>query len=150
MPSLPVAIETGLPAILLAKPEQVMDQIKLDERTAVILMTHNYNYDLALLRLLAGRPMVYTGMLGPRKKLERMLDALRETGIELTAAQMSAIHSPVGLNIGAETPEEIALSILAEIKSVFAAAKAIPLKDHTTAIHSRSALAIPPLKLSEK
>ncbi|MEP6727587.1 MAG: XdhC family protein, partial [Bacteroidota bacterium] len=75
---------------------------------------------------------------------------LGEKGIEFTPVQLSRIHSPVGLDIGAETAEEIALAILAEIKTVFAVAKAIPLKDHTAPIHNRSALAIEQMNFSGK
>jgi xanthine dehydrogenase accessory factor len=128
--------------VLLAKPEQVIDQININDRTAIVLMTHNYNYDLAMLGMLAKKELMYTGMLGPKKKLDRMKAELSEKGIDLTPIQLARIHSPVGLDIGAETPEEIALSILAEIKTVFASARAMPLKEHTEPIHNRSALAI--------
>lgn len=137
-------------SVLLAKPEQVLEQIAIDDRTAIVLMTHNYNYDCSLLEALAKRDFVYTGMLGPKKKLERVLSELRDRGIEFTAAQLAAIHSPVGLDIGAETPEEIALSIIAEIKAVFAGVKAAPLKDNTLPIHHRAALAIQQVQLAKK
>jgi xanthine/CO dehydrogenase XdhC/CoxF family maturation factor len=137
-------------SVLLAKPGQVLEQITIDGRTAVILMTHNYNYDRSLLEALAKKNIVYTGMLGPKKKLERMLTELREKGIEFTAAQLSAIHSPVGLDIGAETPEEIALSIIAEIKAVFAGVKAVSLKENSLPIHHRSGLAIRQVQLTPK
>jgi xanthine dehydrogenase accessory factor len=137
-------------SVLLAKPEQVIRQVSIDARTAIVLMTHNYHYDMQMLRVLAGMAIKYTGMLGPRKKLERMLAALQDEGIVLSGAQLATIHSPVGLDIGAETPEEIALSILAEIQTVFAAASAVSLKDNTKPIHDRAALAIEPLNTKEK
>ena len=128
--------------VLLAKPEQVMGKVLVDNRTAVVLMTHNYNYDCSLLPLLVAKNIGYTGMLGPRKKLERILSELKDKGIVFTPTQLAGIHSPVGLDIGAETPEEIALSIVAEIQAAFTTAAALPLKNNTTAIHNRSALAI--------
>jgi xanthine dehydrogenase accessory factor len=137
-------------SVVLAKPEQVIQQVCIDAYTAIVLMTHNYHYDMSMLRILAGMPVKYTGMLGPRKKLERMLAALQQEGIVLTAARLATIHSPVGLDIGAETPEEIALSILAEIQTVFAAATAVSLKDNARPIHHRSALAIAQLTPGEK
>ena len=129
-------------SVLLAKPEKVIDQVAIDDRTAVLLMTHNYNYDLAMLEAISKKELLYTGMLGPKKKFDRMLAELADKNVHFTEEQLLKIHSPVGLAIGAETAEEIALSILAEIKAVFAAAKAIPLKEYTAPIHDRSALAI--------
>ncbi|MEO6314410.1 MAG: XdhC family protein [Chitinophagaceae bacterium] len=136
-------------SVLLAKPEQVLEQVIINDRTAIVLMTHNYNYDMAMLAVLSTKQLMYTGMLGPKKKLNRMLAELQEGGILFTAAQLAKIHSPVGLDIGAETAEEIALSILAEIKSVFAVAKAQPLKGNTEPIHERPALALEQLPVSK-
>ena len=136
-------------SVLLAKPGQVIEQLAINDRTAILLMTHNYNYDLAMLRVLSKKEIMYTGMLGPKKKLDRMKAELGEEAIHFSADQLLRIHSPVGLDIGAETAEEIALSILAEIKTVFAAAKAVPLKDNLQPIHNRSVLAIEQMDLSE-
>ncbi len=134
--------------VLLAKPEQVMGHVAFQDRTAIVLMTHNYNYDKEMLAAMAEKQMMYIGMLGPKKKFERILAELSEKGIHFTRAQLSAIHSPVGLDIGAETAEEIALSILAEIKAIFAVAKGISLKDYTGPIHNRSALTIEQIPLA--
>lgn len=136
--------------VLVSKPENVLKQIAIDEQTVFVLMTHNYNYDMAMLRQLIQRNVVYAGMLGPGKKLERMLDELKEEGINLTAQQLSIIHTPVGLDIGAETSEEIALSILAEIKAMFAGRLGTSLKSHKDVIHPRSTTAIEEVKLSSK
>jgi xanthine/CO dehydrogenase XdhC/CoxF family maturation factor len=135
-------------SVILAKPEQVIAQLPINNRTAIVLMTHNYNYDLAMIKALTRRKIKYTGMLGPKKKLERMIAELAAEDIHLAADQLAAIHSPVGLDIGAETPEEIALSVMAEIQSVFAAAKALPLKENTAPIHDRKALNIGQMDLS--
>ncbi len=137
-------------SVLLSKPEEVIEQVTIDERTAIILMTHNYNYDKAMLLALSNKSVSYTGMLGPRKKLERMLAELNDEGVQLSPAQIEKIYSPVGLDIGAETAEEIALSILSEIQSVFAGTKAVSLKEYTQPIHKRSALAIQQMNLSDK
>ncbi len=87
-------------------------------------------------------------MLGQKKKLDRIRLKFGEEGIHFTPVQWSRIHSPVGLDIGAETAEEIALSILAEIKTVFAGSKAIHLKEYTEPIHNRAALAIEQMNLA--
>ena len=104
--------------VLVSKPEKVLEQIPIDEQTVFVMMTHNYNYDLAMLKALLQRKVTYIGMLGPKKKLDRMLDELRNEGMELSNEQLNTIYGPVGLEIGAETPEEIALSIIAEIKAI--------------------------------
>jgi xanthine/CO dehydrogenase XdhC/CoxF family maturation factor len=123
--------------VLVSKPENVLEQIPIDDQTVFVLMTHNYNYDLAMLKALLERNVCYIGILGPKKKSERMLGELSDAGMKLTDEQMNSIYGPVGLEIGAETAEEIALSIIAEIKAVFAGKKGISLRDSKEFIHSR-------------
>jgi len=115
--------------VLVAKPEALLAQVEIDNQTAFVLMTHNYNYDIALLNLLLKTDAPYIGTLGPKKKLIRMLEELDETEKE------SRVHGPVGLDIGAETAEEIAVSIIAEIKATFAGASAGMLKEKKNPIH---------------
>jgi xanthine dehydrogenase accessory factor len=124
-------------SIIVEKPEEAIKQIAIDERTAFVLMTHNYHYDLAMMRLLLPKKCRYIGTLGPKKRLERMLTVLQEQGITITGEQQSGIYGPTGLDIGAEAPEEIALSILAEIKAVLADHQADFLRNRPEAIHSR-------------
>ena len=121
--------------IIISKPENVLKQLQIDEQTAFVLMTHNYNYDMAMFRLLIKRDVKYLGMLGPKKRMKRIIDELNEEGIDLTSEQLSVIHSPVGLDIGAETAEEIAISIVTEIKAMFTGRKGTSLKDRKEAIH---------------
>lgn len=128
--------------VLLAKPGDVLKEIDIDNRTAFVLMTHNYNYDLSMLRALLIEDIFYIGVLGPKKKMQMLLDELRSGGLELDDEKLSRIHGPVGLNIGAETAEEIALSILAEIKSVLSSSEPARLRDLNETIHSRSDLTI--------
>lgn len=117
--------------VLVAKPNQLLSQINMDAQTAFVLMTHNYNYDLELLGLLLNTNAAYIGSLGPKTKLIRMLDELKLDAEEYS----SRVHGPVGLDIGAETAEEIAVSIIAEIKSVFSGASAQSLKGKKEPIH---------------
>ncbi|CAN5731639.1 XdhC family protein [soil metagenome] len=124
--------------VLVSKPENVLNKISIDKQTVFVLMTHNYNYDLAMLRALIKKDIVYIGSLGPKKKLDRMLEELKQEGNEISAKQLSAIYGPVGLNIGAENSEEIALSIIAEIKAVLARKNGQSLRDNNEVIHSRS------------
>lgn len=117
--------------VLVAKPAQLFPQVEIDGQTAIVLMTHNYNYDIELLGMLLTTDAPYIGTLGPKKKLIRMLDELQMN----TEENQMRIHGPVGLDIGAETAEEIAISIIAEIKSVFAGATGKSLKEKTGSIH---------------
>jgi xanthine/CO dehydrogenase XdhC/CoxF family maturation factor len=87
-----------------------IDKVEINEYTAIILMSHDYNHDLTLVEKLMDSNAAYMGILGPKKRFEK-LDG--DTERDLTS--LSFIHSPTGLEIGAESPEEIALSICAEI-----------------------------------
>ena len=111
--------------ISLTKPSEILSAVNIDEQTAVVLMTHNYNYDVAALEQLIKTNCNYIGVLGPKKKLHKMIDELNEKGIVIDD-KMQNIYGPVGLDIGAETSEEIALSIIAEIKAVFSKRKVLP------------------------
>lgn len=129
-------------SVIVAKPEKVLEQFRIDHRTVFVLMTHNYNYDLAMLRALLNVETPYIGSLGPRKKLDRMLDELRDEGVRITDQQMQKIFGPVGLDLGAETSEEIALSILAEIQAVLHGTSGGQLRTAGEYIHSREPLKI--------
>jgi xanthine/CO dehydrogenase XdhC/CoxF family maturation factor len=122
--------------VLVSKPEKVLEQIAIDPWTAFALMTHNFIYDKAMLRELCQKEAKYIGMLGPKKKLDRMLEELANEGINIDSEQQKAIYGPIGLDIGAETPEEIALSIIAEIKAVFEGRNGSFLRTKTGAIHA--------------
>ncbi|RKR84832.1 xanthine/CO dehydrogenase XdhC/CoxF family maturation factor [Mucilaginibacter gracilis] len=122
--------------IITARPHEVLNHLSLDKLTAIVMMTHNYNYELALLRQLLPLQPPYIGMLGPKKKLDRMLAELEEGGLAITAAHLQHVYGPVGLDIGSESPEEIALSIVAEVKAVLSGRKGYPLKQKAQAIHA--------------
>src|ERR1019366_4524873 len=100
--------------VLVSKPEEVLEQITIDKQTVFVLMTHNYNYDLAMLRALLLHNVTYIGLLGPKKKLDRTIDEIRDEGIKIDEEVLKNIYGPVGLEIGAETAEEIAIGIIAE------------------------------------
>ncbi|MCB7480163.1 XdhC family protein [Christiangramia sediminis] len=124
--------------VIVSKPEETLSKIRIDARTYFVLMSHNYNYDLAVLKLLIGKNEIpYIGILGPKKKFDRMLTYLKKDGFQLNDEILNKIHAPVGLEIGAETPAEIGLSILAEIQSVLTGKSAKPLKQKKTPIHDK-------------
>lgn len=122
--------------IFISKPEQTLENIEVDNRSYFVLMSHNYNYDIAVLKLLLKEKIIpYIGILGPLKKYQRMLKDLKEQGFQVNHEDLNKIYSPVGLEIGAETPAEIGLSILAEIQSVITGKSARPLREKSSPIH---------------
>jgi len=123
--------------IIVSKPEKVLEQIQVDEKTVFVLMTHNYNYDYAMLKALLSKNVPYVGALGPKKKLDNMVKDLQQEGLHLTELQKSILYGPVGLEIGAETPAEIALSISAEILAVLNEKKGGFLRNLPAEIHQR-------------
>lgn len=122
--------------VVTAKPDQVLSHISPNKYTAFVLMTHNYNYELALLKQLLPLPLSYVGVLGPKKKIESMLSQIGYGEGSITAGQHSKLFGPVGLDIGSEGAEEIALSIIAEIKAVLAGRKGSSLKYKPAPIHT--------------
>ena len=123
--------------IIVSKPEKVLQQIPIDEKTVFVLMTHNYNYDYAILKALLSKNAPYIGALGPKKKLDNMITDLKAENIFLNERQKNILYGPVGLELGAETPAEIALSITAEIMSVMHNKKGGSLRNLLTEIHPR-------------
>lgn len=124
--------------ISVTKPADVLSVAAIDEHSAVVLMTHNYNYDIVALQHLANTNCNYIGVLGPKKKLRKMFDELNDKGVIINEEKLQNIYGPTGLDIGAETSEEIALSVIAEIKAVFAQRQGASLKERETYIHNRS------------
>jgi len=123
--------------ILVGKPQEVVPQWPIDTNTAIVLMTHNYMYDLAVLAELQKLPpLPYIGLLGPASKRDRLLNELAEQGIEFSEEQKKGIYGPTGLNLGAETAEEIAVSIVAEIMSVLNKSNPVHLREKSVAIHA--------------
>ena len=123
--------------IIIGSPAEAITQLAIDETTVFVLMTHNYNYDLKTLPFLLQSSTKYIGVLGPKKRLEKMLFNLEEVNHHYTKNQLSVIYGPTGLDIGAEAPEEIALSVLAEIKAVLASRQGIFLRERSDVIHPR-------------
>ncbi len=124
--------------VVVTNPEKILETIRINETTAFVLMTHNYNYDLAVLKLLLNeRKIPYIGILGPNKKYRRMVGDLEAEGIRLTDEQAAKIYAPVGLQMGAETPAEIGLSILSEIQSVLTESKVRHLREIDGSIHKK-------------
>ena len=106
--------------------------------SACVLMSHNYEYDRDVLKKLLITDAPYIGLLGPRKRFDKMLEEFNNAGITLSANDFHRIHSPIGLDIGAETPDEIAVSIVAEIQSKLTNRSGGFLKYRSGPIHQRN------------
>ncbi|MCP3104675.1 XdhC family protein [Myxococcus sp. K15C18031901] len=120
-------------AVVSAKAGAAGDALSLSSRTLAVLMTHSLPQDRELLAALLPRRLRYLGVLGPRSRTERLLEGLAFTP---TAAQLEALHAPVGLDLGAEGAEEIALSIVAELQAVVADRAGGKLRDRRAPIHT--------------
>ncbi len=95
-----------------------MDLTMIDNQTAVVLMTHNFANDLRFLVALKNTIPAYIGILGPTARRDDLLSQFIEYCPDVTNKFMDLIHGPAGLNIGSETPQEIAISVMAEILAV--------------------------------
>lgn len=111
--------------------------IEIDDYTALVLMSHDYKTDLAVLKKYLTIDVPYIGLLGPKKRMLKMQEALRAEGNDIDLERKINLYAPVGLDIGAESPEEIALSIAAEIVAVFRQRNGGYLKERIGTIHER-------------
>ena len=107
------------------KPRASFDPRDFD---AAVVMTHNFERDAEILRQLLSSQIPYIGLLGPKSRGDELL-------AEVGASRDARLHSPIGLDLGGETPEEIALSIVAEIQAVFERRSARSLRELRTPIH---------------
>jgi xanthine/CO dehydrogenase XdhC/CoxF family maturation factor len=121
----------GAVRVVTAAREELAAAVPPRAGEAVVLMTHSYPTDLTCLEQLATRKVRYVGVLGPRRRLQRLLE---ELGPRAPAGDV--IYGPAGLDIGADTPPEIALSIVAEIRAVLAKRAGGSLRRRPTPIHT--------------
>lgn len=121
--------------VILCRAEEVAARLNLTPGASAVVMTHNYLHDIELLRALLPAPLSYLGVLGPKERTRKLLEELRAQGDAFPESLPAHLHSPVGIDIGAETPEEVALSIVAEIRAVCAGRRAGFLRDRNAPIH---------------
>lgn len=110
-----------------------IDRLDIHEYTAVILMSHDYKKDKEMLEHFARQSLPYLGLLGPKKRFDKMTTELPN----IDFSEINFIYSPAGLETGAESPQEIALSIIAEIVTVFRKKNGGFLRDKKGSIHQR-------------
>ncbi|WSQ14820.1 XdhC family protein [Streptomyces sp. NBC_01231] len=114
-------------------PHRYLAATGTDARTAVCVLTHDAKFDIPLLRLALTLPVGYVGAMGSRRTHRHRIDLLREAGV--SQDQLARLHSPIGLDIGARTPEETAISITAEIIAHVNRGTGRPLSHGTGPIH---------------
>ena len=100
-----------------------------------MIMTHSFTRDKALLRALLPRRLHYVGALGPKVRTQKLIQELSEEGTTFSREELAPLHGPAGLDIGAETPEQIAVSIIAEIQAVLTRRPGTPLRSKSSGIH---------------
>ncbi|MGW0792375.1 XdhC family protein [Streptomyces sp. NPDC002911] len=117
-------------------PHRYLATTDVDARTVLCVLTHDAKFDVPLLELALRLPVGYVGAMGSRRTHLERNERLREAGV--TDRQLAALHSPIGLDLGARTPEETALSIAAEIVADRRGGSGLPLKGAHTPIHHES------------
>ena len=143
--------ELGWQATIVANPQKVtralfasanalvppadFDQIAIDDQTGFVLMAHDFTTDKANLPRALATSAPFVGVLGPRVRTERMISEWATEGVHIE--ETDRLHAPVGLDIGATSPEEIALSIVAELKTVLSGRGGASLRLRQAPIHER-------------
>ena len=124
-------------SLSLCNREFIDRDFQISSNTACVLMSHNYEYDRDVLKKILPTETPYIGILGPRKRFDKILRDLADQNIQLSNQDWDRIHAPIGLDIGAETPDEIAIAIIAEIMGKFSRRDAGYLKFRSGPIHQR-------------
>ena len=147
-----LAKEVGWKVTVVCNPQKVhaslfeiVDQVlpkdatppAFDDFTVAVLMSHDYETDYQSLLKLLESSTNYIGMLGPAKRNQKMYDRMQEEGIEVSEENLAKIYNPVGLDTGATTPEEISISIIAEIRTFFSKRTGKSLRFRQTSINER-------------
>ncbi|HTB81008.1 MAG TPA: XdhC/CoxI family protein [Opitutaceae bacterium] len=117
-------------AVIVASPDDLAAHVPLDHHTLAVVMTHHYRHDLPYVRTLLSQPLAYLGLLGPKKRAEKIL-----ADLAVADTQRARLHAPVGLDLGGDTPETVALAILAEMQAVLTGRDGRPLRERIRPIH---------------
>jgi xanthine dehydrogenase accessory factor len=122
--------------LVVAPAADLVARLAPEPAALAVVMTHHYVHDVPLLRDLLPLNLSYIGLLGPKKRADRILADLARDGLTLHSSdQLARLHAPVGLDLGAERPAEVALAILAEMQAALTRRDARPLRERTRPIH---------------
>jgi xanthine dehydrogenase accessory factor len=128
--------------VILTRREIIDKQIEIDRDTVAVVMTHNYFDDLEILKMLLPSSIKYIGILGAKQRTQEILGKIHHS-----KEQLEKLYFPVGLDLGAETPQEIAIAIIAEIQAVLSNRCGGMLKDRNSSIHQKLEVKILPTEL---
>ena len=117
----------GADEVLVGMPSELAERMPLGRETLVVLLSHDYKYDLPVLRAVLESDAAYVGVLGSRRRGKALLEFLSGEGVR--AEQLARVRIPVGLDLGGNSPEEIALSVLSEAVAVYHGRNGGPMRD---------------------
>ncbi len=123
---------------VVARADSGIQQITTDERTAIALLTHQFEIDREWLAQVLLMPVGYVGVLGSRQRAAQLLEVLGEDGCVVTPRMQRLLHAPIGLDLGGESPESIALASIAEIEATMFGRPGGSLRERQSPIHTRS------------
>jgi xanthine/CO dehydrogenase XdhC/CoxF family maturation factor len=126
----------GASGLVLAPAEELVGRVAPPPDSLAVVMTHHYKHDRPILRHLLPLRLAYLGLLGPRLRAEKILSDIAAEGLAITPAMRERLHAPVGLDLGADGPDEVALSIMAEMAAVLAGRSGRPLRERDLPIHA--------------
>lgn len=118
-------------AVISAPAAELAERAGPPEGGLAVVMTHHYIHDTPILRALLARRLAYLGLLGPRQRAERILK-----DVNATPEERERLRAPVGLDLGADNPEEVALSALAEMRACLSGRDGRPLRERRSPIHA--------------
>src|SRR5689334_12680261 len=124
--------------VIVEWPHRYLARTEVDQRTVVCVLTHDPKFDVPLLEIALRLPLAYVGAMGSRRTNDDRLHRLQELG--MSADELARLHAPIGLDIGARTPEETAVSIAAEIIHARWGGSTAPLRQVAGPIHHERAL----------
>ncbi len=123
--------------LVLQPVDEPPGEIAADSLTAAVIMTHHYARDRFILPTLLRSGAFYIGVLGPKRRTEQLLEELAAGGQTFSDERLADLYAPIGLDIGADSPESIALAIIAEIQSVLKHRGGGPLRSRDAPIYDR-------------
>ncbi len=125
----------GADEIKFVDRNEILQHFSFNDRTFCVLMSHNHKYDKSVLKSLIDTNVAYIGVLGPKTRMQKIVADLINEGVVLDEKHLAKIYNPIGLDIGGDTPDEIALSVIAEIQAVMNGKNGMSLKFKSTPIH---------------